>query len=79
MRLELTTFSLARRRSTAELRPHRHETGDGWSCAYPAEVDPVGFEPTISSVQRRRLPTRPRARESDFRLLRGKPNHAFIC
>jgi hypothetical protein len=29
MRFELTTFSLARRRSTAELRPHRHSAGDG--------------------------------------------------
>gem|GEM_PF-1686804 len=27
-------------------------------------MDPVGFEPTVSSVQRRRLPTRPRAHAS---------------
>ncbi len=34
MRLELTTFSLARRRSTAELRPHRQSiTMDGSSSA----------------------------------------------
>ena len=60
MRFELTTFSLARRCSTTELRPHiffAHppQSGSSW------EVDPVGFEPTISSVQGRRLPTRPRA------------------
>ncbi len=65
MRFELTTFSLARRRSTAELRPHRHSAVmvmNRSAAACAAEVDPVGFEPTISSVQRRRLPARPRAR-----------------
>ncbi len=51
MRFELTTFSLARRRSTTELHPRNRKT----------EVDPVGFEPTIFSLQKRRLPTRPRA------------------
>lgn len=50
MGFEPTIFSLARRRSTAELRPH-----------VSLKVDPVGFEPTISSVQRRRLPAWPRA------------------
>ena len=60
MRFELTTFSLARRRSTTELRPHirfdlTRRPGSSWV------VDPVGFEPTIFSVQGRRLPTRPRA------------------
>ena len=68
MRIELTTFSLARRRSTAELRP-QGETTDQGQIIPPShtfcKVDPVGFEPTISSVQRRRLPARPRARASD--------------
>jgi hypothetical protein len=73
MRFELTTFSLARRHSTTELRPHgqllvlllqtilhviRHKPIT--SCGL-REVDPVGFEPTIFSLQRRRLPARPRA------------------
>ncbi len=65
MRFELTTFSLARRRSTAELRPHKTVEAmdeDRPDVGAPREVDPVGFEPTISSVQGRRLPTRPRAR-----------------
>ena len=60
MRFELTTFSLARRRSTAELRPHKTHFVLTLGCA-PEEMDPVGFEPTISSVQGRRLPARPRA------------------
>jgi hypothetical protein len=84
MRFELTTFSLARRRSTTELRPHAllrdcysiyyAATNDLGSCcnfgcvrsvaplaAASLRVDPVGFEPTIFSLQRRRLPARPRA------------------
>ncbi len=68
MRIELTTFSLARRRSTAELRPQGETTAQGQIIPLPhtfCKVDPVGFEPTISSVQRRRLPARPRARASD--------------
>ena len=40
MRFELTTFSLARRRSTTELRPHK--TGD------EAKVGAEGFEPPSS-------------------------------
>ncbi len=53
MGFEPTTFSLARRRSTTELRPLVE-----WRCGRQMVrmVDPVGFEPTISSVQGRRLP-----------------------
>ena len=78
MRFELTTFSLARRRSTTELRPQsmylqsilidkRQLYLFAFKCANlkfsirQIKVDPVGFEPTIFSLQRRRLPARPRA------------------
>ena len=68
MRFELTTFSLARRRSTAELRPQGEATAQGQIIPLPhtfCKVDPVGFEPTIFSLQRRRLPARPRAQISN--------------
>ena len=48
MGFEPTTSSLARKRSTAELRPHHL-------------MDPAGFEPALSSVQTRCLPAWPRA------------------
>lgn len=96
MRFELTTFSLARRRSTTELRPQAvqfdvlhysssinlcqtgytlvnislaavhpvlYSPSDPSPTMMLAEVDPVGFEPTIFSLQRRRLPARPRAHQ----------------
>ena len=94
MRFELTTFSLARRRSTTELRPQisvsripdsvrfgkstnpltaklleqilpswRVPTDSNMDKPRMKPVDPVGFEPTIFSLQRRRLPARLRARK----------------
>ena len=81
MGFEPTTFSLARRRSTTELHPlvgsgHEIEIEENPPSLSPApisirSVDPVGFEPTISCLQSRRLPTWPRARTTRCPSRRG--------
>ena len=74
---EPVTFSLARRRSTTEphpraifgclhLRAHYSQKHESVKIRLirPCMVDPAGFEPAIFSVQGRRLPARPRARDT---------------
>ena len=71
MGFEPTTSSLARRRSTAELRPHTQIRNSSFAIL----MDPAGFEPALSSVQTRCLPTWPRAHfeggEAGIRTLEG--------